>query len=169
MTNRDIYDTPASALPPVTAAEAKTTDSEKLCARRLFDAYFSDKSIPVFNMRYNGKALREDIKAWENSAVRRCTEKTEKVTQTCQNDEAGLRVTVRAELFADECTFMFFAEAENISSENSPILSEFYILDTDITVGDSAKMYYLSGSDTDPNDFNPDDFMLYERSASDGH
>lgn len=169
MTNRDIYDTPASAPPPVTAAEAKTTDSEKLCARRLFDAYFSGKSIPVFNMRYNGKTLREDIKAWANSAVRRCTEKTEKITQTCQNDEAGLRVTVCAELFADECTFMFFAEAENISSENSPILSEFYILDTDITVGDSAKMYYLSGSDTDPNDFNPDDFMLYERSASDGH
>ncbi len=153
----------AGVLPPITADEARTSDSEKEFAQHLFDIFFSDGSSPVFSLSCGGKKIGNTLKFQKIFRDRPIGTNGEKVKLTYRDGENSLTVTVYAELFYDECSFMFYAEAENTAAENSPVISDFYTLDRTFAAGKNADMYYLTGSDT-----SPDDFTLLTHGLSDG-
>ena len=144
----------------ITAEETKISEKEKQLCREWFDNNILLKG-DVRNLPYDfnvaDKALNKNIADWDISVGGESQTdavysggKTTYITLT--HKSSGVKATVEATIYEDFATCDWTVYIENTAQENSPVVSNFYAVNTALNI-ENAQAYYSKGSYDEPYDF----------------
>ncbi len=144
----------------ISAEETKISEQEKRLCRDWFDKnillkYGTDK-LP-YDFKLAGKALNKNVSDWDISVG------TESETGavysggkttyiTLAHKYSSVTATVEATIYEENATCEWTVYIKNNGTENSPVISDFYAVNTALDLG-KAQLYYSKGSYDEPYDF----------------
>ncbi len=144
----------------ITAEETKVSEKEKQLCRNWFDENLrltgEAEKLP-YDFTVGGKPLSKNIADWDVSVGAESETgavysggKTTYITLT--HKSSGLKATVEATIYEDFATCDWTVYIENTAQENSPVVSNFYAVNTALTI-EKAELFYSKGSYDEPYDF----------------
>ena len=146
----------------VTADEMKITEEEKQkCADWFADNFLSfgeNGKNAAFSFVYGGKPFRFFASEWEFEKPEKTEGKNgaENYTVTAKHKKNGLILRVEGVLYKEKATCEWTVYIRNDTDNKSPVISDFYALDSVLPTGD-GEIYFNRGSHDEI-----DDFTLYK-------
>ncbi len=144
----------------ITAEETKVSEAEKQLCREWFNRNILLKGeaekLP-YDFKVGGKPVNKNIADWDisvgNESETGAVYKGGKTTYiTLTHKLSGLKATVEATVYEDFATCDWTVCIENTAEENSPVISDFYAVNTALNI-EKAQIYYSKGSYDEPYDF----------------
>ena len=144
----------------ISAEEVKVSRAEQQRCCDWFDENLrmtNGKTQLPFDFKVGGKSINDDLDSWDISVGPESETgavysggKTSYITLTHKTN--GLTATVEATVYEENATCEWSVYIENSASQNSPVISGFYAMDTKLDTG-SAQLYYSKGSYDEAYDF----------------
>lgn len=138
----------------VSHEEMQLNKNDKALCTQWLDDHFKDGKLP-FSFKLDGKDF--DPSQWNIEIKKDIPDgkeylngKTKYIVLT--NKDNKLQVTAELTLFDNSATCQWVVYIRNNGKKNSPVISDFYAMDSSVATG-KADIYYSMGSDTAASDF----------------
>lgn len=144
----------------ISADEIPLTEGERLACRKWFDENIllkGDTTELPYDFKVGGKSLNKNLHSWDISV----SDESE-AGEVYRNGKtsyiilkhklSGLTATVEATIYEEFATCEWTVFINNEVTEKSPVISDFYALDKEFSMGDTT-VYYSKGSRDEPYDF----------------
>lgn len=144
----------------ITAEETKISEGEIRLCRSWFDENIrmqgETKTLP-YDFKYGGKSLSKNIDDWDISVGAESETgafyRGGKTTYiTLSHKSSAVTATVEATIYEEKATCEWTVYIKNTGKENSPVISDFYAVNTSIDI-QNPQLYYSKGSYDEPYDF----------------
>lgn len=144
----------------ITAEETKISEGEIRLCRNWFDENIrmqGDTKILPYDFKVGGKSLSKNIDDWDISVGAESETgafyRGGKTTYiTLSHKSSAVTATVEATIYEEKATCEWTVYIKNTGEENSPVISDFYAVNTSIDV-QNPQLYYSKGSYDEPYDF----------------
>lgn len=135
----------------ITADEVKVNDDEQKSGYEWLknNILSPENGTPAFDFSLNGKRFSENTDKW-NFSVAENGENS--LTLLGTNPENGISLRVEATYYEENATGEWTVYLKNEGTENSPVISDFYALNGNISTGD-AEIFCARGSSNSAADF----------------
>ena len=144
----------------ITAEETEISEDEIRLCRSWFDENIrmqgETKTLP-YDFKYGGKSLGKNIEDWDITVGAESETgafyKGGKTTRiTLSHKSSAVTATVEATIYEEIATCEWIVYIKNTGEENSPVISDFYAVNTSINA-QNPQLYYSKGSYDEPYDF----------------
>ncbi len=140
------------------ASENRVTDEEKNTCRKWYEENVLSEENPVYTFKLGGKDFRKNIDDWSFSfseeskagAVYRGG-KTTYITVT--HKKSSIVATVEATIYEENASCDWTVYIKNDGEEKSPVISEFYAMNSVLPTGKKTEAYFSQGSFAEADDF----------------
>ncbi len=154
----DMSSTSEATFESMDAKEYKITEEEKQLCRDWYKENVLSQTNPAYDFSVGGRNFRKNLKDWEFSfgeesevgAVYRGG-KTTYITISHKNSD--IVATVEATIYEENASCDWTVYIKNNGEEKSPVVSEFYGMDSVIPAGKKADAYFSQGSFAEADDF----------------
>ena len=144
----------------ITAEETKIIEGEICLCRNWFDENIrmqGDTKILPYDFKVGRKSLSKNIDDWDISVGAESETgafyRGGKTTYiTLSHKSSAVTATVEATIYEEKATCEWTVYIKNTGEENSPVISDFYAVNTSIDA-QNPQLYYSKGSYDEPYDF----------------
>ncbi len=143
------------------ALDAKAYDvtkKEKANCRKWYEENILSAENPAYTFSVDGKDFRKNIEDWEISSGEesRIGEvyrggKTTYITLT--HKKSDITATVEATIYEENASCDWTVFIKNSGEEKSPVISEFYAMNSSIPTGGKTDVYFSQGAFSEADDF----------------
>lgn len=142
----------------VEAQELEVTESEKQLCRTWFEENVLSSENPAYTFSVGGKDFRKNIDDWdfsytEESKIGAVYRGGKTTYITVSHKKSDITATVEATIYEDNASCDWTVYVKNNGSGNSPQLSGFYAIDSNLPTGNKAEVYCSKGSFAEADDF----------------
>ncbi len=154
----DLTSTAEFSFEALEADELAVTDEEKQLCRKWYNENVLSKDNPAYTFSVDGKDFRRDIDDWEFSF----SEESEigavyrggKTTYiTVSHKKSDVTATVEATIYEESASCDWTVYIKNEGASNSPVISDFYAMNSALPTGKKADVYFSKGSFCEADDF----------------
>ena len=140
------------------AKDYEVTEEEKNTCRNWYEENILSTENPAYTFKAGGKDFRKNIDDWDFSF----SEESEagavyrggKTTYiTIAHQKSSLVATVEATIYEDSASCDWTVFVKNEGSENSPVVSDFYAMNSVLPTGRKTEAYFTQGSFAEADDF----------------
>lgn len=140
------------------AEDYKVTEEEKTTCRNWYEENILSTENPAYTFKAGGKDFRKNIDDWDFSfneeseagAVYRGGKTT---YITISHKKSSLVATVEATIYEDNASCDWTVFVKNEGDENSPVVSDFYAMNSVLPTGRKTEAYFTQGSFAEADDF----------------
>ncbi len=144
----------------ISADENRISEDEIRLCRSWFDENIrmqGNVEILPYDFKIGGKSLGKNIEDWDISVGAEsetgAVYKGGKTTYiTLAHKSSAITATVEATIYEENATCEWTVRIKNTGDENSPVISDFYAVNTSVKA-ENAQLYYSKGSCDEPFDF----------------
>ena len=140
------------------ASEYLVTEEEKAACRSWYDENVLSTENPAYTFKAGGKDFRKNIDEWDFSFSEESETgavysggKTTYITVT--HKKSSLIVTVEATIYEENASCDWTVFIKNEGEENSPVVSDFYAMNTSLPTGKKTEAYFTQGAFSEADDY----------------
>ena len=139
----------------LTSDDMKVEKTELETAEEWLEKHILTAADPAFDFTVSGRKFSDTVAEYNSKTEKLSDTDTSVRYRTVFEKSGGVTVTVVSELYREYPIAEYTVYLENNGKENSPVISDFLALNTQMTAGDEVRLVSWKGSEASVSDFAP--------------
>lgn len=145
----------------LTSDDMKVEKTELETAEERLEKHILTAADPAFDFTVYGRKFSDTVAEYNSKTEKLSDTDTSVRYRTVFEKSGGVTVTVVSELYREYPITEYTVYLENNGKENSPVISDFLALNTQMTAGDEVRLVSWKGSEASVSDFAPSHQRLW--------